>query len=78
MQTIVKGLTPGATYNAFRYARARVWADMRQMCPSVPLATGAADVNGTLTLDLPERTEIGVQGPGARLIQINNAQTVTT
>jgi hypothetical protein len=78
LNTTIKGLTPGATYNAFAYASVRPWADMRQTCPLTPLASGAADANGSLTLDLPERREIGLQGADTSLIQINNAQTVVT
>jgi hypothetical protein len=78
MLTTIKGLVPGATYKAHLYARARTWADMRQAFPGTPLASAAADVNGTLVLDLPTRTEIGVQDSTGRLFQINNATTVVT
>lgn len=78
MNTTVKGLKPGVTYNAFAYAKVRPWADMRQACPLTPVASGAADASGTLTLDLPERQEVGLQAPDTSLIQINNATTVVT
>lgn len=78
MNTTIKGLRPGVTYKAFAYAHVRPWADMRQVCPLTPVASGAADANGTLTLDLPERREVGLQAADASLIQINNATTVVT
>ena len=78
MNTTIKGLRPGLTYKAYAYAKVRPWADMRQACPLTPVATGAADAAGTLTLDLPERQEVGLQAPDTSLIQINNATTVVT
>lgn len=78
MNTTIKGLTPGATYNAFAYAQVRPWADMHQFCPFVPFSSGTADASGTLTMDLPERREIGLQATDGSLIHVNNAQTVVT
>lgn len=78
MNTTIKGLKPGATYKAYAYAKVRPWADMRQLCPLTPVATGAANAVGTLTLDLPERQEVGLQAADASLIQINNATTVVS
>lgn len=75
MNTTIKGLSPDVTYTAHLYARARTWADMHQPCPFAPLASGDADADGNLTLDLPVRTEVGLMDPTGRLIQINNATT---
>lgn len=63
MNVTFERLTPAATYKAFYAAKASAFVDMLQQVPGANVATGAADANGTLTLDLPVKQEILIQGP---------------
>lgn len=78
MNTTLKGLVPGATYKAHLAAKAEPWLHRNEQVPFAPLVSGAADVNGTLVLDLPARTEVVVQGSDGRTRRINNATTKVT
>jgi hypothetical protein len=75
MNTTFKRLSPGVTYKAHLATRARPWVDLLQPVPGAPLASGAADVNGDLTLDLPERVELLVQRPDNTAFAVLNATT---
>jgi hypothetical protein len=59
----LKGLTPGAAYKAHLHTKASPFVRQLQQAPSSPLATGTADATGALTLNLPDRQEVLVQGP---------------
>lgn len=74
----IKGLTPGVTYKAHNASKATPWLHYREQIPGAPLISGAADVNGTLTIDLPVRREVVLQSPDGRGIYVNNATTVVT
>jgi hypothetical protein len=78
MNTTIKGLTAGATYKAHRAVKAAPYLHYREQIPGAPLISGAADVNGTLTIDLPVRTEVVLQDATGRGIYVNNATTVVT
>lgn len=78
MNTTLKGLTPGATYKAHKAYKAAPYLHYREQIPGAPIASGAADATGNLTLDLPVRTEVVVQGADGRGIYVNNATTVVT
>lgn len=60
------GLTPGATYKAHLQTKAKPFVDQLQQVPSTALTSGAASSTGTLTLNLPDRQEVLVQGPDGR------------
>lgn len=75
MNTTLKALVPGEAIKAHLATKARPFVDMRQQVPSAPLASGAADANGALTLDLPQRTEVLCQRADGTAIQIYNATT---
>lgn len=78
MNTTIKGLAPGVTYKAHRAGKASPWLHYREQIPGAPLTSGAAGATGTLTLDLPVRTEVVLQAPDGRGIYVNNATTVVT
>jgi hypothetical protein len=78
MNTTIKGLPAGVTYKAHLAAKASPWLHYREQIPGVPLTSGAVAANGTLTLDLPVRTEVVLQAPDGRGIHVNNATTVVT
>lgn len=75
MNTTLKGLVPGETIRAHLRTKAGPFVDMRQQVPSAPLASGVADANGNLTLNLPQRQEVLCQRSNGTAIQINNATT---
>jgi hypothetical protein len=78
MNTTIKGLAPGVTYKAHKASKVTPWLHYREQVPGAPLISGPADVNGTLVLDLPVRTEVVLQSPDGRGIYVNNATTVVT
>jgi len=73
--TTLKTLTPGATYKAHLAAKAAPWLHYREQVPFAPLIAGVADANGNLTLDLPMRQEVVVQGPDGTARYVNNSTT---
>lgn len=75
MNTTLKGLVPGATYKAHLAFKCAPWLHYREQIPFAPLTSGAADANGTLTLDLPTRTEIVVQGSDGLSRRVLNSTT---
>jgi|KBSMisStaDraftv2_1062788.scaffolds.fasta_scaffold66960_6 hypothetical protein len=76
MNVILGGLVPAATYKAFLAAKAQVYVDMLMQVPGAAYASGAADANGYLTLDLPLRQEFLIQGPNGYAKRVLNATTV--
>jgi hypothetical protein len=75
MITTVKGLRAGETVKAFHLAKAQPWMRYREQPPSTPLITGAADVNGTLAIDLPQWTPIALVRTDGTAIVVENATT---
>jgi hypothetical protein len=75
MNVTLKRLVPGATYKAFYAAKASAFVDMLMPVPGASVASGAADVNGNLTLDLPVRQEMLVQGPNGYARSVMNSTT---
>lgn len=61
-----KNLVAGATYKLHLATKAGPFVDQLQQVPSAPVLSGAADVNGNLTLALTDRIEYLLQGPDAR------------
>jgi hypothetical protein len=78
VNTTLKGLVPGATYKAHLAAKAAPWLHYREQIPFAPLTSGAADTSGNLTLDLPARTEIVVQGTDGLSRRVLNSTTRVT
>lgn len=68
-------LKPLEAVKVFPYARARVFTDQRQAVPGTPLASGTADANGTLILDLPQRTELLAQRADLSAVHVMNGTT---
>jgi hypothetical protein len=75
MNVTLKGLVPAATYKAFYAAKASAFVDQLQQVPGAAVVSGAADVTGTLTLDLPVRQEMLVQGPSGYARRVLNSTT---
>lgn len=75
MNTTFRRLTPGATYKAHLASKAQPFVDVRQAVPGAALASGAADANGDLTLDLPDRIELLIQRPDLSAFRVLNAVT---
>lgn len=75
MNTTLRNLLAGATYNAFYAARAQPYIDQLQAVPGAPYATGVASATGTLTLDLPVGQEMLVQGPNGYAKRVLNSTT---
>jgi len=75
MDTTLNNLTPGATYNAHLATKAGPFVDQLQQVPSAALASGNASASGVLTLDLPLRIEILVQGPTGHARRVLNSTT---
>lgn len=75
MDTTLKGLTPGATYNAHLATKASAFVDQLQQTPGTALASGNASSVGELTLDLPVGQEVLVQGPTGDARRVLNSTT---
>lgn len=78
MNTTLKNLVPGATYKAHLGVKAAPWLHYREQIPGAPIASGAADADGNLTLDLPEKTEVVVQGADGYARWVHNNTTEVT
>jgi hypothetical protein len=74
-QTVVKGLTPGATYKAYEATRAGPFNHYFEQVPGAPKTSAAADTAGTLTLDLPDRQEYVIVGPTGIARRVMNSTT---
>lgn len=74
-QTVLKGLTPGATYKAYEATRADPFHHYFEQIPGPPKTSAAADTTGTLTLDLPDRQEYLVVGPTGLARRVMNSTT---
>lgn len=75
MNVTLKRLTPGAAYKAFYAAKAQPYVDQLMQVPGAAYASGAASVTGDLTLDLPLRQEMLVQGPNGYARRVLNSTT---
>lgn len=78
MNTTFKTLTPGATYKVHTAAKSVPWLHYNEQIPGAPIATGVADASGNLTLDLPQRTELVLQGADGRARHVVNSTTRVT
>jgi hypothetical protein len=61
-----KNLIPGGAYKAFLSTKAEPFLHYREQPPGTPLATGSADVNGRLSLDLPDYQDVVLVGADGR------------
>jgi hypothetical protein len=75
MITTVKGFTPGETVKAFHQMKAQPWLQYGTVPPYAPIISGAADVNGTLAIDLPSWTPISLVRANGRAVLVENATT---
>lgn len=78
MNTTVKGFKPGEAVKAFHQMKAQPFTQYRQVPPGAPLASGTADVVGTLVIDLPTWTPVALVRPDGSSVLVENASTVVT